>query len=291
MNRSFFARYYRRTLVDRLMRSLSVAATLLALLPLGLILGSIIVAGGSALSLAFVTQDYHVPELSLTGAAADVGGIRHAIVGTLLIAGVATLLAVPIGVMTGIYLAEYGRGRFAAVVRFCTDVLNGAPSIVVGVVVYVLLVQRYQAKIALFGSVALAILIIPVIVRITEEILKLVPQSVREAAIALGMPRWYTILTVVLPAARGGILTGVLLGFARAAGETAPLLITVFVANVLSFNMVGDMGSLPMYIYRTLDELTDPAQERVLWGAAFVLTMLVLLVNATVRLAMRSRTQ
>jgi len=193
--------------------------------------------------------------------------------------------------MTGIYLAEYGRGRFAAVVRFCTDVLNGAPSIVVGVVVYVLLVQRYQAKIALFGSVALAILIIPVIVRITEEILKLVPQSVREAAIALGMPRWYTIVTVVLPAARGGILTGVLLGFARAAGETAPLLITVFVANVLSFNMVGDMGSLPMYIYRTLDELTDPAQERVLWGAAFVLTMLVLLVNATVRLAMRSRTQ
>jgi phosphate transport system permease protein len=276
--------YRRRKLLDHLMRGLSVVATALALLPLFLILGYIFIRGSSALSLAFFTQDYRVPELSLTGETADVGGIRHAIVGTLLIAGVATLLAVPIGMLGGIYLSEYGRGRIATMVRFFTDVLSGAPSIVVGVVVYVTLVQRFQAKIAIFGSMALAILMIPVIVRTTEEILKLVPYAIREAAIALGTPRWRATLTVVLPAAKGGIVTGIMLAFARAAGETAPLLVTVFVSNTLSFNVLGEMGSLPMYIYRTLDELSDPAQYKVLWGAAFVLTLLVVVVNILVRL-------
>lgn len=283
------ATYRRRKLLDRLMRGLCALATVLALLPLFLILGYIFIEGSSALSLAFFTQDYHVPQLSLAGEVADVGGIRHAIVGTLLIAGVATLLAVPIGVLGGIYLSEYGRARIATMVRFFTDVLSGAPSIVVGVVVYVTLVQHFQAKIAVFASVALAILMLPVIVRTTEEILKLVPHSIREAAIALGTPRWRATLTVVLPAARGGIVTGIMLAFARAAGETAPLLVTVFVSNTLSFNVLGEMGSLPMYIYRTLDELTDPAQYKVLWGAALVLTLLVVVVNILMRLTTRRR--
>lgn len=281
--------YRRRRATDRLMRGLTYGATLLALIPLFLIIGHVLIQGASALSWEFFTQDYKVPELSLTGEPGSVGGIRHAIVGTLIVAGSATLLALPIGVMAGIYLSEYGRGRFATLVRFCTDVLSGAPSIVVGVVVYVVLVERYQAKYAFFGSVALAILMIPVIVRTTEEIFKLVPQSVREAAIALGVPQWRATLTVVLPAAKAGILTGVILGFARAAGETAPLLVTVFMSNTMRFNLFSDMGTLPVYIYRTLDELTHPSQYQVLWGAAFVLTALVLVVNTLVRVATRPR--
>lgn len=283
------ARYRRRRNADRIMRILTIVATALALIPLFLIIGHVLFQGASAFSIEFFTSDYKVPELSLTGEVGSAGGIRHAIVGTLMIAGTATLLAVPIGVLAGIYLSEYGTGRFATIVRFCTDVLSGAPSIVVGVVVYVVLVERYQAKYAFFGSVALAILMVPIIVRTTEEIFKLVPYSVREAAIALGVPQWRATLTVVLPAAKTGILTGVILGFARAAGETAPLLVTVFTSNAMRFNLFGDMGSLPVYIYRTLDELTDPAQYKVLWGAAFVLTALVLIVNILVRLATRER--
>lgn len=281
--------YRRRRATDRIMRGLTIVATLLALIPLFLIIGHVLIQGGAALTPSFFTQDYQVPELSLTGEASNVGGIRHAIIGTLIVAGVATLLALPVGIMAGIYLSEYGKGRFATFVRFCTDVLSGAPSIVVGVVVYVVLVQRYQAKYAIFGSIALAILMVPIIVRTTEEIFKLVPQSVREAAIALGVPQWRATLTVVLPAAKAGILTGVILGFARAAGETAPLLVTVFMSNTVRFNVFGDMATLPVYIYRTLDELTDPSQYTVLWGAAFVLTALVLIVNLLVRLATRPR--
>lgn len=281
--------YKRRQITDRFMRGLTIVATLLALIPLFLILGYIVFQGGSALSTTFLTTDYKVPELSLDGTTSNVGGIRYAIIGTLLIAGTATLIALPIGLLAGVYLSEYGNGRFAMVVRFATDVLSGAPSIIAGVVAYIVLVQTTKQKYAFYGSVALAILMIPIIVRTTEEILKLVPQTMREAAIALGTPRWKTILTVVVPAASGGILTGVMLAFARAAGETAPLLVTVFVSNTVQYNIFGDMGSLPMYIYRTLDELTSEEQYNVLWGAAFVLTALVFIVNLLVRFTTRRR--
>lgn len=281
--------YRRRRMVDRLMRGLTVAATLLALIPLFLILGHVLIQGAGALRPSFFTQDYQVPKLSLNGEASSVGGVRYAIVGTLLVAGTATLMSIPIGILAGIYLSEYGRGRLATFIRFCTDVLSGAPSIVVGAVVYVVLVQRFQTKSAFFGSIALAILMLPIIVRTTEEIFKLVPQTVREAAIGLGIPQWRSTLTIILPAAKSGILTGVILAFARAAGETAPLLVTVFVTNTLSFDVFGAMGTLPIYIYRTLDELTDPSQYQVLWGAAFVLTALVLTVNILVRLTTRRR--
>ncbi len=283
------ARYRRRKLVDRIMRSMTVVATLLALIPLFLILGYIVIQGASAISWHFLSTDYKVPELSLDGSASDVGGIRYAIIGTLLIAGTATLIALPIGLLAGIYLSEYGKGRFASFVRFATDVLSGSPSIIAGVVVYIVLVKTTKEKYAFYGSVALALLMIPIIVRTTEEILKLVPQTVREAAVALGVPQWKAILTVVLPAATGGILTGIMLAFARAAGETAPLIVTVFVSNSVEYNVFGSMGSLPMYIYRTLDELTSPEQYKVLWGAAFVLTALVLVVNILVRVATRRR--
>ncbi len=281
--------YGRRKALDRVMRGLTLGATILALVPLFLILGYVVVEGGSALSATFLTTDYKVPELSLDGSASDVGGIRHALVGTLLIAGTATLLALPIGLLAGVYLSEYGRGRLATAVRFSTDVLSGSPSIIAGVVVYILLVQTTHEKFAFFGSVALALLMIPIIVRTTEEILRLVPQTVREAGIALGEPRWKITLTVVIPTALSGILTGVMLAFARAAGETAPLIVTVFVSNSVTYNVFGDMGSLPMYIYRTLDELNDPGQYKVLWGAAFVLTALVLIINVLLRLVTRRR--
>lgn len=276
--------YGRRKAIDRLMRGLTVAATVVALIPLFLILGYVMIEGASAISANFLLTDYKVPELSLDGSASDVGGIRHAIVGTLIIAGAATLLALPVGLLAGIYLSEYGKGRLATLVRFSTDVLSGSPSIIAGVVVYILLVQTTKQKFAFYGSVALALLMVPIIVRTTEEILKLVPQTVREAAIALGEPRWKTTLTVVIPTALSGILTGVMLAFARAAGETAPLIVTVFVSNSVRTNIFGDMGSLPMYIYRTLDELTDAEQYKVLWGAAFVLTSLVLVINILLRL-------
>lgn len=283
-------RYRRRQAVDRFMRGLTLGGTLLALIPLFIIIGYVLIQGASALSLDFFTQDYKPPRLSATGGGGTgVGGIRHAIVGTLLIAGVATLIATPIGIFAGIYLSEYGKGRFASFVRFCTDVLSGAPSIVVGVVVYTVLVVTTKQKYAVFGSVALAILMLPIVVRTTEEIFRLIPQSVREAAIALGVPQWRSTLTVVLPAASSGILTGVILGFARAAGETAPLLVTVFATQTLQTNMFGPMNALPLYIYRTLDELTNPSDYRYLWGAAFVITALVLVVNILARSVIRKR--
>lgn len=285
-----FSSYGRRKIVDRVMRGVTVGATVLAIIPLVLILGYIVIKGGSAISWSFLSTDYAVPELSLDGSASSVGGIRHAIIGTLLIAGAATLIALPIGLLAGVYLSEYGRGRFASLVRFATDVLSGAPSIIAGVVIYIVLVKTTRHKYALYGSAALALLMIPIIVRTTEEILKLVPRSIREAAIALGEPQWKTVLTVVIPAAAGGIMTGIMLAFARAAGETAPLIVTVFVSNTVEYNVFGDMGSLPMYIYRTLDELTSPEQYNVLWGAAFVLTGLVLVMNVLMRLATRRRT-
>ncbi|HEY1016122.1 MAG TPA: phosphate ABC transporter permease PstA [Herpetosiphonaceae bacterium] len=281
--------YGRRKAVDRFMRGMTVGATLLALIPLFLILGYVLVKGASALSWSFLSTDYKVPELSLDGGPSDVGGIRHAIIGTLIIAGSATLMALPIGLLAGVYLSEYSGGRFSTLVRFATDVLSGAPSIIAGVVVYIVLVQTTKQKYAFYGAAALAILMIPIIVRTTEEILKLVPQTVREASIALGVPKWKTTLTVVIPAALSGILTGVMLAFARAAGETAPLLVTVFVSNSVRYNVFGDMGSLPMYIFRTLDELTDEQQYSVLWGASFVLTALVLVVNILVRVATRKK--
>lgn len=280
--------YARRKWADRLMRGLAIAATLLALIPLFLILGYVVVRGGSALNPAFFVEAYKPPAISLAGDISSAGGVLHGIVGSLLIVGAAMLLALPIGILAGVFLAEYPSNSVAAAVRFGTDVLSGAPSIIVGVAAYVLIVQRTRQFSGLAGSIALAVLMVPVITRTTEEILKLVPQTVREAASALGAPRWRLTLTVVIPTALTGIVTGVLLAFARATGETAPLLLTVLGNNNVSFNLLAPMAALPLLTYKYTDT-PFPELNQLAWGTALVLTMLVLGVNLLVRWATRSR--
>src|SRR5438105_3805885 len=195
------------------------AAAAIVVLPLGLIVSHLVTRGIGSLNWAFF---FHMPKpVGETG-----GGMANAIVGTLIMVGFGSLMAVPVGVATGIYLAEFGRGRFAAVVRYTADVLGGVPSIVVGVATYGLVVIPMGHFSALAGGVALAILMLPTIIRSTEEVVRLVPRSYREAALALGAPNWKMIQSVVIPAASGGILTASMLSFARAAGEAAPLLFT-----------------------------------------------------------------
>ncbi|MBC8078482.1 MAG: phosphate ABC transporter permease PstA [Chloroflexales bacterium] len=324
--------YTARKLTDRLMRGLTVLATLLAVVPLVIIIGYVLIKGGSSLNIPFFTQTYQapvtlgdlgdagidpatglpaVPEIDpVTGLPvvpttvpdgtqppaeqtpvaepAAQGGVLHSIVGTLLITGLALLFALPVGLMAGIFLSEFPANPVATFVRFCCDVLSGAPSIIVGVVGYVLVVQRAGTYSGLAGAIALTFLMVPTITRTTEEILKLVPNATREAALAMGAPMWYSTFTVVIPAALSGIVTGVLLAFSRGAGETAPLLLTVGGSNVLSFNVRDQMDALPLRTYYFTNS-PFPAEYNQAWGTAFVLTAMVLLVNVLVRLATRRR--
>jgi phosphate transport system permease protein len=282
--------YGRRKWADRLMRGLTVAATLLALIPLFLILGYVLYRGAGALSIDFFTKAYEPPVADASGQIANAGGVLHGIIGSFIIVGVALLMALPIGILAGVFLAEYPANSVATAVRFCTDVLSAAPSIVVGVVAYVLIVQRAHQFSGWAGSVALTVLMIPMITRTTEEILKLVPHTMREAASALGAPKWWLTLTVVLPTALSGITTGVLLAFARATGETAPLLLTVLGNNNVSASLLGPMAALPLLTYKYTDS-PYPAQNDLAWGTALVLTLLVLGVNLSVRWATRDRTK
>lgn len=279
-------RYRRRSLVNKVMLGLTVGSTLVALIPLVLILAYVVRQGIGSLDLAFFTQTFKPVTV---GIQADTGGVLHAILGTALIVGVALLIAAPIGILAGVFLAEFPGGPGATVIRFCTDVLSAMPSIVVGVTAYVLIVQRTQKFSAIAGSIALAVLMVPVITRTTEEILRLVPESAREAAVALGAPRWWATLTVVLPMAISGIATGVLLAFARAAGETAPLLVTVLGNNNLTFDIFGPMQALPLLAYRYTEQPFKVLNEQA-WGAAFILVVLVLGTNIIVRLLTRTRT-
>lgn len=322
----------RRRVADRALRGCTVVATALAIVPLVLIIGYVLIIGGGALNLNFFTQTYKPPvpvdsgidpitglpasggidpvtglpadfaglgaEADSSGAAtppaaaiqesdlsqvAAQGGVLHGIVGTALVTLVGLLLALPIGLLAGIFLAEYPANPVATVVRFCSDVLSGAPSIVIGVVGYVLLVQRFRTYSGLAGSVALTFLMVPTIARTTEEMLRLVPHAVREAATALGAPTWYATLTVVVPTALSGIVTGALLAFARGAGETAPLLLTIQGNNDLSFSLFQPLAALPLLTYKYI-ESPFPAENNLAWGTAFVLLVLVLGVNLLVRL-------
>jgi phosphate transport system permease protein len=215
--------------------------------------------------------------------AQSTGGVIHGIVGTLLVSLVSLVIALPIGILAGIFLSEYPDTGFSTFVRFCSDVLSGAPSIVIGVVGYVLIVRTTKTYSGLAGSIALTFLMVPTITRTTEEILKLVPNAVREAATAMGAPVWYGTLTVVVPTALSGIVTGALLAFARSAGETAPLLLTIQGNTDLSFNLFQPLAALPLLTYRYI-ESPFPSENQLAWGTAFVLMMLVLVVNLAVRL-------
>lgn len=264
---------------------LTVLATLISLIPLVLIILYVAEQGIGSLSLDFLTHTFRPISFGTTSSG---GGVLHAIVGTVIIVGFSLLLAAPIGIMAGIYLAEYPGNSASTVIRFCVDVLSAMPSIVVGVTAYVLIVQRVKSFSGFAGSIALVVLMVPIITRTTEEILRLVPQSSREAAIALGAPKWRTTLTIVLPMALSGIATGVLLAFARAAGETAPLLVTVLGNNNLTYDLFGPMQALPLLAYRYTEQPYTVLNQQA-WGAAFLLVVFVLGINILVRFVTRSR--
>ena len=271
-----------RRLRGHLIVGLLGVAVVVAVLPLVLILGTLVVKGASSLDWAFFTQ---VP----APAGETGGGVFNGIVGTLIIVGIAALIAVPVGVGAGLYVAEYPATPLAWVARFVADVLNGTPSIVIGVFAWATVVATQKHFSAFAGSLALAMLMLPMILRTTEEMIKLVPHSLREAALALGYPRWRTALAVVARTILPGIVTGCLLAIARAAGETAPLLFTALGSQFFSIKIGQPMAALPLVIY---GYATGPYEEwhRLAWAAALVLILVVFALSVSARLATRRRT-
>jgi len=266
-----------RRLASNFMVGLMVAAVVLAVLPLFFILADLVIKGASSLSWDFFTK-MPVPA-GETG-----GGVANAIVGTLIIVGAASVIGLPVGVGAGIYCAEYPASRLTWLTRFVADVLNGTPSIVVGVFAWTWIVARQKHFSALAGSVALALLMVPMVMRTTEEMIKLVPNSLREAALALGYPRWRTSLSVIVRTTLPGIVTGTLLAVARIAGETAPLLFTALGSQYLSFKLNQPMSALPLTIFTYA---TGPYEEwhRYAWAAALVLILVVFVLGIGARLA------
>jgi phosphate transport system permease protein len=274
-------RQQRRRLKSNLMVAIMAAAVVLAVLPLVFILLNLIVKGASSLNWAFFVK-------TPAPAGQSGGGVGHAVVGTLIIVGMACLMGLPIGVGAGIYSAEYPAKRLARLARFVADVMNGTPSIVVGVFAWTVIVANQKHFSALAGSVALAMLLIPMVMRTTEEMVKLVPNSLREAALALGYPRWRTSLRVVLRTALPGIVTGSLLAIARIAGETAPLLFTALGSQFFSTNPDQPMAALPLVVFTYA---TGPYEEwhRLAWATALVLIIVVLVLSLAARIATRQR--
>ena len=273
----------RRRMTDRLARGMTLALTLLALVPLFLVIYYLLKEGLGAFSVDFFTTD---PTGRFIG---DPGGIRSAIVGTVLIVLLATAIAVPLGIGVALYLVEYGkRSRFANIVRYFIDVMTGVPSVVFGLFVYiVLVVTKIGGTFAGWkGSVALALLMLPVVTRTAEVVLSLVPDSLREAALALGAPRWRVVFRIVLPTALPGLVTGSLLAVARAAGETAPLLFTAAFVFGTQFDLSQRMNSLPLQIFNDVSQAQDRLVQRA-WGAALTLVVLVLLLSLAARLVQR----
>jgi phosphate transport system permease protein len=270
----------RRRAVDRLAAALITAAAALGVSVLVVILGYVVWRGAPAINLDFFTQR-PLPY-------GDVGGgVFPAIAGTITMLVLASAIALPLGLGSAIYLSEYGRGRFASIVRFTLDVLAGMPSIVIGVFVWALLVRQVVGQYsAIAGSVALAIIMVPIVTRTVEEILRLVPDSLREASLALGVSRWRTILRVVLPTARAGVITGVMLSLARAGGETAPLLLTALGNQFFSTDLFQPMASLPVQIYNYAVSPYDDWHTKA-WGSALVLVLVVGTLSLITRLATR----
>jgi phosphate transport system permease protein len=274
----------RRRRTDRIARGLVALLTLLALIPLVLIVYYLLKRGLGAISADFWTSD---PTGSFLGSP---GGIKSAIIGTVEMVALATAVAVPVGVGVAIWLVEFGRAsRFAHLVRYFIDVMTGVPSIVFGLFVYITLVLAGVGGSSFAGwkgSVALGLLMLPIVTRSAEVVLLLVPDTLREAAYALGAPRWRVIARVVLPTALPGIVTGVLLAVARAAGETAPLLFTAAVVNATTFNVNDRMNSLPAFIYQNVGQAQDRL-VRMAWGAALTLVAMILVLTLLARMIQR----
>lgn len=279
MDSKFF--HYRKKTTSFIMMSLTFVAALAAIIPLVLIFYYTISKG-----VTYLNIDFFVAMPKPVGESG--GGMANAIVGTLILIGLGGLIGVPVGIMTGTYLSEFGNNKFASIVRFLTDVLSGIPSIVVGVVAYTMVVVPMKHFSAYAGGIALGILMIPTITRTTEEMIKLVPHSLREAGLALGIPKWKTTLAIVLRTAWKGIATGVLLGLSRAAGETAPLLFTALGNRFWSTSLGQPIASLTVYIY---DYAKAPFEDwnQQAWTAALVLILLISVLSLLFRIITRSK--
>ena len=267
----------KRSIMDHCIVALAGIATTLVVAPLLAILGYLLYKGASSLNLAFFT---HIP----APVGEPGGGMANSIVGSGIVLFLASLMGIPIGIAAGLYLAEFGRGKaLASAVRFTADVLNGVPSIVMGISVYALVVLRQKHFSALAGGIALAIMMIPTITRTTEEMLLIVPNAVKEAALGLGVPKWRTALSVSLRTASPGIITGCMLAFARVAGETAPLLFTAFGNQFWNFHLNEPIAALPLQIYVYAISPYDE-WHRLAWAGALVLIILIMVSVTLVRI-------
>ena len=277
----------RRRRKDKLARGLLLVATIVALIPLVLILWLVVKRGIGAWSGRFFSTD---PTGAFLG---DPGGIKSALLGTVEIVGLSSVIAIPVGMALAVYLVEYGKQTlFARLVRYFVDVLTGVPSIVFGLFIYIVLILGggFGGFAAWKGSVALALLMLPVVTRASEVVLATVPNHLREAGLALGAPRWRIVGRIVLPTALPGLVTGALLAVARAAGETAPLLFTAFAVNATTLSLGGPMNSLPLQIWNDVRQANDRLVQRA-WGSALTLIVLILLLTIPARiLSRRSRT-
>ena len=268
---------FKRSAMNNAVTGVAIVSTAVVLVPLVAILGYLIYKGASSLNLAFFTK-VPVP-VGETG-----GGMANAIAGSGVVLGLASLMGIPLGIGAGVYLAEYAQGTWlGAAVRFTADVLNGVPSIVMGLAAYALIVAKQQHFSALAGGVALAIMMVPTVARTTEEMLATVPNPVREAALGLGIPKWRTVMSVSLRTASPGIITGCMLAFARVAGETAPLLFTAFGNQFWNFNVNQPIAALPLQIYIYA---LSPYDEwhRLAWAGALVLIILIMVSVTLVRI-------
>ena len=278
MNRALYAR---RRITNRVFLALSIGAALVGIIALALILGALLVNGITALSPTLFTMDQPAPM--------SAGGLKNAILGSLMLDAMAIVIGTPIGILAGTYLAEYGRHSWVSFfIRFANDILLSAPSILIGLFVYVVVVKQnviaaMHGFSAVAGALALAIIVIPVVVRTTENMLLLVPNTLREAAASIGAPRAYSIRQVTWRAARAGILTGVLLALARISGETAPLLFTAFGNPNTSFNIFGPVGNLPLTIFNFFNSAYDD-WHRLAWAGALIITVAVLTLSVVARL-------
>jgi len=269
-----------RQFVDRVMGALLSLATLIALAPLVLVIAFILGNGAAGINLDLLTQlPKPVGELG--------GGLANAFVGTAILIALAVLMGVPVGILAGVYLSEFGHSRFASLLRFLTDVLTGVPSIVIGIVAYSAIVLPMHSFSAVSGGFALALIMVPVVTRTTEEALKRVPQALREAALGLGVAEWKSILFVVIPSGMGGIVTGVMLAVARISGETAPLLFTAFGSRFWQDGLNKPIAALPLQIFQyAVAPYKDWHNQA--WAAAFMLMLLILGLNVCVRVLTRS---
>lgn len=265
----------RRRLVNRAMEVIATLAAGLAVAVLAIVIGSVVIKGASALNFDFLTKD--PAPFGQPG-----GGIANAIVGTLILVGLASAIAVPVGILIAIYTSEFAGPRVGNAVRFALDILNGVPTIIVGIFIFGVLVVGHQES-GWAGAIALAIVMLPIVARSAQEVLALVPRSLHEAAIALGLKRWRVVLRVVLPTAIGGLITGAVLAVARAAGETAPLLFTSAVfANTVTTDPSAALPNIPVTIF-SLSESPSPQDHARAWAAALVLIVLVLLLSVVAR--------